>query len=106
MIISARTGRRIARAGLLVALTLAAWFAIMLAMPLAGPAGRQVAVLGSEARAVRAIVAAGGSIVAMRRGAVIARSPERGFVASLYRHGAPLVLEGRVASGCFPARNR
>jgi hypothetical protein len=98
--------RRIARAGLLVALVLVAWFSIMLAMPFVGPAGRQVAVVGSQARAGRAILAAGGAIVELRRGAVIARSDRAGFVTALYRNGAPLVLEGRMASGCFPAAGR
>jgi hypothetical protein len=95
--------RRIARASLLLALVLAGWFSIMLAMPFIGPAGRQVAVVGGEARAARAILASGGSIVEVRRGALIARSDRHGFVTSLYRNGAPLVLEGRIASGCFPA---
>ena len=84
-----------------VALALAAWTPIMFAIPFAGPADRQVAVLGDTAGAIRAIRLAGGSIVEARRGAVIARSPQPGFVSRLYAAGAPAVIEGRVAAGCF-----
>jgi hypothetical protein len=79
------------------ALALSAWAAIMLAMPFVGPRGRDVAVIGP----VAAVAAAGGRIVAIRRGAILARSPDRGFVARLYRHGARVVLEGRIAAGCL-----
>ena len=92
---------RVARGAGLVAAVLAAWAAIMVAMPFVGPAGRQVAVVGERGAAVRAIVAAGGLVVESRRGATIARSDRRGFVAALYRNGAPLVIEGRIAAGCF-----
>lgn len=80
------------------ALALLGWAAIMLAMPFVGPAGRDVAVVGP----VAAVGAAGGRIVEVRRGAVIARGDGRGFVARLYRHGARVVLEGRIGAGCFP----
>jgi hypothetical protein len=95
--------KRAVRALALVALVLGAWLLIMLAMPFVGPTGRQVAVVGSEARTVRAIVFAGGTILERRRGAILARSDRPGFTAALYRAGAPLVLEGRIAAGCFGA---
>jgi len=95
--------KRLARVVALVAGVLGAWFLIMLAMPFVGPYGRQVAVIGNGPRAVRAVLGAGGAIVEVRRGAIIARSSQPGFVVSLYRHGAPLVIEGRIAAGCFPA---
>jgi hypothetical protein len=85
----------------LAALVLGIWAAIMVAMPFVGPSGRQVAVVGDADRAVRAIAAAGGVVVEARRGATLARSDGRGFVLSLYRNGAPLVIEGRIAAGCF-----
>ncbi len=93
--------RRSVRALALVALVLGVWLVIMLAMPFVGPSGRQVAVVGDEARAAHAIVAAGGTILERRRGAILARSDRPGFIAALYRAGAPLVLEGRIAAGCF-----
>jgi hypothetical protein len=80
---------------------LAAWAAIMVAMPFVGPAGRQVAVVGRAEAAVRAISAAGGQVVEVRRGAVLARSSDPHFPSRLYRAGARLVLEGRVGAGCF-----
>lgn len=96
--------KRAARAAALVALVLGLWLLIMLAMPFVGPSGRQVAVVGNEASAVRAILSAGGTIVERRRGAILARSDRPGFAAALYRGGAPLVLEGRIAAGCFGTR--
>jgi hypothetical protein len=78
------------------ALALAGWAAIMLAMPFLGPSGRQVAVVGDPSAAVRAIARAGGQIVEIRGGAVIARANP----AALYRAGAWLVVEGRLAGGC------
>ncbi len=92
---------RIARGAALVLLVLGLWTLVMIAMPFVGSAGRQVAVIGDGAAAVRAIAAAGGTVVEIRRGATLARSANRGFVARLYAEGAPLVIEGRVAAGCF-----
>jgi hypothetical protein len=83
------------------ALVLAVWALVMVAMPFLGPSGRQVAVVGDTARAFRIVAAAGGEVVEMRRGAVLARSDRPGFPRRLYRAGAPLVLEGRIAAGCF-----
>lgn len=96
--------KRAGRAAALTALALGGWTAIMLAMPFLGPAGRRVAVVGDAARAVRIIRAADGEVIDVRRGAVIALSRRPGFVRALYAAGAPLVLEGRIAAGCFPAK--
>ena len=85
------------------ALVLCAWAAIMLAMPLLGPSGRLVAVVGDDPRTIVAIVAAGGRVVEVRDGVTLARGGP-GFARSLYRQGAPLVLEGRIAAGCFNSR--
>lgn len=101
MIIEADRARSAARGMALAALVLGIWTLIMLAMPFVGPAGRQVAVVGNVDAAVRAIVAAGGRIVEVRRGAVLARSAARDFPRRLYAAGAPLVIEGRIAAGCF-----
>jgi len=83
------------------ALVLTIWAAIMVAMPFVGPAGRQVAVVGNAGAAERAIAAAGGLVVEVRRGAVLARSDDPHFPSRLYRSGARLVIEGRVGAGCF-----
>lgn len=79
------------------ALALLGWSAIMLALPFVGAAGRDVAVIGP----VQAVVASGGRIVEVRRGTVIARGPDAGFIARLYAHGARLVLESRAGTGCL-----
>lgn len=81
------------------ALVIGAWSAVMLAMPLVGPTGRMVAVVGDGPETVRQIVAAGGRLVEIRGGVTLARGGA-GFAANLYRAGAPLVLEGRIAGGC------
>lgn len=78
------------------ALALLAWFAILLAMPFVGPADRQVAVIGDAASALRVVAAAGGRVVEVRDGAVLAYARP----AALYRAGAWLVVEGRIAAGC------
>lgn len=97
--------KRLARAVALVALVLGVWTAIMLAMPFVGPSGRLVAVVGNAQAGIITIRAAGGTVVEVRKGAVLARSNGSSFPAALYRHGARLVIEGRIAAGCFsPAR--
>lgn len=95
---------RIARAATLVALVLGIWTAIMLAMPFVGGAGRDVAIVGDTVAAINAVRAAGGSVIEVRRGAVLARSDRPGFVRALYTAGARLVIEGRIGAGCFPAK--
>lgn len=75
-------------------LTLGGAFALLLALPFAGD--RPVAVVGATGDAVRAVIAAGGTIVEIRSGTVIARAD----TAALYAAGAGLVLEGRLAGGC------
>jgi hypothetical protein len=89
------------RAIALVALVMGGWLIIMIAMPFVGPGGRDVAVVADRARALNAIVVAGGRVVDVRRGATLARSDKPGFVLALYAAGAPLVIEGRIAAGCF-----
>lgn len=84
-------------------LVLAAWLLILLAMPFVGPSGRQVAVVGDAAEAIRMITAAGGKVVEVRKGAVLAVSDRPGFAAALYHQGARLVIEGRIGAGCFGA---
>jgi len=79
-----------------VAIVLLGWATVMVAMPFVGPEGRQVAVVGDASRAVRAIRAAGGTVIEIRGRAVLARADP----AALYAAGASLVVEGRLAGGC------
>lgn len=92
---------RLARAAAVTGLVAGSWALVMVAMPFVGPAGRQVAVVGDSGNSVRAILAAGGSIIEVRGRAVLARSDRPGFVGALYREGAGLVIEGRIGAGCF-----
>ena len=92
--------RRVARAAGWAALALGIWAVVLLAMPFAGPSGRDVAGVGDTARALRIIADAGGEVVQVRRGATLARSDRSGFAAALYRNGAWLVVEGRIGAGC------
>jgi hypothetical protein len=91
------TFRRVARGLLYALIALLCWLAILVVMPFVGPSGRQVAVVGDPNRAIRIIADAGGEVIEVRRGAVIARAGP----AALYRAGAWLVIEGRIAAGCF-----
>jgi hypothetical protein len=95
------TIRRFLRFAAGAALVLAAWLLIMLAMPFVGRPGRQVAVIARP----DTVVAAGGQLIDVRGEVVLARSDRADFAASLYRHGATLVLEGRLASGCLRLRS-
>lgn len=82
-------------------LALALWSAVLLALPFLGQPGRQVAVVADPS----IIVAAGGRLIDVRGDVVLARSDDPGFAAALYRHGAKLVIEGRVGGGCFRSRS-
>lgn len=97
------TKRRIARLLGGAALALCAWAVVMLAMPFLGPSGRLVAVLGDDPHTYSQVVAAGGRVVEVKRGVILARGGP-GFARSLYSQGTPLVLEGRIAAGCFRSR--
>jgi hypothetical protein len=100
------TIERVLRSAARVSLVLAGWAAIMAAMPFVGPTGRTVALVGDPGTTTRIVLAAGGTIVERRGRAILARSDRPGFAAALYREGAALVLEGRVAAGCFTPRAR
>lgn len=91
------TIRRLLRFAGGAALALMLWGGVLLALPFLGKPGRQVAVIADPG----VIVAAGGRLVDVRGEVVLARSDQPGFAGALYRHGARLVIEGRVAGGCF-----
>ncbi len=90
---------RVLRWGGGAAIVLTAWSAVMLVLPLVGPPGRTVAVVGGGRESISRVIAAGGKLVDVRANVVLARGGP-GFVANLYRAGAPLVIEGRPAAGC------
>ena len=83
-----------------VPLGLATWAAIAVIVTVFPPAGRPVAVyaLGGPAAALDAVMAAGGSLLEIRGGVVVAVSDDPGFVARLYRE-APL-LAVLAEGGC------
>ena len=81
------------------AIVLSAWSMIMLAMPFIG-SGRTLAVLGDGPDTIALIIAADGRVVEVRDGATLVRG-DPGLARRLYAAGAPLVIEGRVAAGCF-----
>jgi hypothetical protein len=82
------------------ALVLLAWAAILCAIPLLG-SGRDLAVVGPQSEMVAAVASAGGQVIEVRDGTVIARAATPGFAARLYASGARLVIEGRIGAGCF-----
>lgn len=84
------------------AIVLTVWSLVMLALPFIG-SGRTLAVLGDDPQTVEMIVRAGGQIVEIRRGATLIRG-EPGLARRLYGEGAALVIEGRLAAGCFSPR--
>lgn len=97
---------RIAKVAAIGGTVIGVWTLVMIALPFVGPSGRDVAVVGDRNQAVRAILAAGGAVIEARGRAVLARSSRPGFAAALYREGAPLVIEGRIAAGCLSLAGR
>jgi hypothetical protein len=81
-------------------LVLGAWTAIAAALPFIMPPGRSVAVMGTSASSLNAVVAAGGSILRADGMVVIARSDDPQFVRRLYAAGALLVLDAEDSGGC------
>lgn len=100
------TIERLAKAAAIAGTVAGVWTLAMLAMPLVGPSGRDVAVVGDRNQAVRAVLAAGGAVIEAKGRAVLARSDRPGFALALYRNGAPLVVEGRIAAGCLSLAGR
>lgn len=96
------TIRHVIRGAGCASLVLGAWAAILLVLPFSGSA-RELAVVGPRAAALSAIIGAGGRVVEVRRAAVIAIGTDADFAARLYRHGATLVVVGRIGAGCSGA---
>jgi hypothetical protein len=89
--------RRIAGA---VALVVAGWLALVVALTFASPPGKSMAIIGPPAQALAAVVKANGRVLASNQYLTIARSDDAGFVARLYAAGALLVLDAEQAGGC------
>jgi hypothetical protein len=84
------------------AVVLGAWTALAAALAFAMPPGRSLAVMGPSAQSLRAVAAAGGSILRADGLIVIARSDDPQFVRRLYAAGAFLVLDAEDSGGCSP----
>jgi hypothetical protein len=85
----------------LSALVLASWVALVGAATFAtAQPDLSVAVIAPRGAAVEIAVTAGGRLVDAGNYVAIARSSEPGFVLRLYRAGALLVVDARVAEGC------
>jgi hypothetical protein len=100
MTIEARRGQTwIAAVGCL-ALVVAGWLAVVLALTLVSPAGNAMAIIGEPARAFDAVSKANGRVLSASRYVTIARSDDADFVSRLYAAGALLVLDAEQAGGC------
>ena len=92
--------RRLRRIAGAVALVVAGWFALVIALTFASPPGKSMAIIGPPAQALAAVVKANGRVLASNQYLTIARSDDAGFVAHLYAAGALLVLDAEQAGGC------
>jgi hypothetical protein len=83
-----------------VALVAGGWFALVVALTFGSAPGKSMAIIGSPAQALTAIVKANGQVLASNDYFTIARSDDTGFVIRLYAAGALLVLDAEQAGGC------
>ncbi len=83
-------------------LILAAWATIYVGSTFWQPPGTPIAVvaLGGSRAAIDAVINAGGAILEVRNGAVVAISDEAGFVQRLYREGPLVAFAARKGAGC------
>ena len=83
-----------------IALVVAGWLAVIVALTLGSAPGKSMAIIGPPSQALAVIAKANGRILAATDYFTIARSDDAGFVASLYAAGALLVLDAEQAGGC------
>ena len=83
-----------------IALVIAGWLAVVVALTFGSAPGKSMAVIGPPSQALAAISRANGRILASNDYFTIARSDDEGFVARLYAAGALLVLDAEQAGGC------
>ena len=90
-----------------VPLVFLAWGLSLVVLTLFEPPGKPLAVFarGGVAAALDTVVAAGGDILQVRNGTVLAISDDAGFVGRLYREGALVVLLSDVG-GCIVRSQR
>ena len=95
-----RNERRWSRIAGAIALVIAGWLVVVVALTFGSAPGKSMAVIGPQSRALAAIAKANGYILTSNDYFTIARSDEAGFVARLYSEGALLVLDAEQAGGC------
>jgi hypothetical protein len=83
-----------------VALVVAGWLALVVALTFGTAPGRSLAVIGPQTQAIAAIAEADGRVLASNAYVTIARSNTANFVSRLYAAGALLVLDAEQAGGC------
>jgi hypothetical protein len=88
------------RIALAVALVVAGWLALVIAITFGTSPGRSLAVIGPQAQAIAAIAKANGRVLSSSAYVTIARSDAADFVGRLYTAGALLVLDAEQAGGC------
>jgi hypothetical protein len=92
--------RAIGRISGAIALVVAGWLALVIALTFGSPPGQSMAIIGPPSQALAAVAKANGRILASGDYITIARSDDTGFVAHLYAAGALLVLDAEQAGGC------
>jgi hypothetical protein len=83
-----------------VAVVVAGWLVVVVALTFGSAPGKSMAVIGPPSQALATISRANGRILASNDYFTIARSDDAGFVARLYSAGALLVLDAEQAGGC------
>ena len=83
-----------------MALVVAGWLALVVALTFGTAPGRSLAVIGPQTQAIAAIAEADDRVLASNAYVTIARSNTANFVSRLYAAGALLVLDAEQAGGC------
>jgi hypothetical protein len=83
-----------------IALVVAGWLAVVVALTFGSAPGKSMAVIGPPSQALAAIAKANGRILASNNYVTIGRSDDADFVGRLYAAGALLVLDAEQAGGC------
>jgi hypothetical protein len=83
-----------------IALVVAGWLGIIVALTFGSAPGKSMAIVGPSSQALAAIAKADGRVLASYDYVTIARSDDASFVARLYSAGALLVLDAEQAGGC------
>jgi hypothetical protein len=92
--------RPVARIAAAVALVVAGWLALVVALTFGTAPSRSLAIIGPQTQAIAAVAKAEGRVLASNAYVTIARSNAADFVSRLYAAGALLVLDAEQAGGC------